>query len=59
MEEGLSGYKEYKEFSDLFENDLYADIDLKACAEKRISEGGTSISSVEKQIELVKAQLKI
>ena len=46
---------EYKEFSELFENDLYADIDIAACAEKRISAGGTSVKSVENQIEYVKS----
>ena len=44
----------YREFSDLFENDLYADIDLLTCVEKRISEGGTSQASVEAQIAYVK-----
>ena len=47
----------YKEYSDLFDDDLYNEIDLTTCVEKRISEGGTSIQSVEKQIEYVKAQL--
>ena len=49
---------EYKEFSELFENDLYADIDIAACAEKRISVGGTSVKSVENQIEYVKSIMK-
>ncbi|MBQ6718891.1 MAG: argininosuccinate lyase [Oscillospiraceae bacterium] len=44
----------YREFSDLFENDLYADIDMLTCVEKRISEGGTSQASVEAQIAYVK-----
>ena len=44
----------YKAFDELFENDLYADIDLRTCAEKRTSEGGTSVSSVEKQLEFIK-----
>ncbi len=48
---------EYKSFCDLIEEDLYKDIDLTACAEKRISEGGTSVKSVEKQIEFVKGKL--
>ena len=48
---------EYKEFSDLFENDLYQDIDLLTCVEKRISEGGTSVASVEAQIAYVKEQI--
>ncbi len=50
--------EEYKSFSDLIEEDLFAEIDLVACAEKRTSEGGTSVKSVEKQIEFVKGILK-
>ncbi len=49
---------EYKEFSPIFENDLYGEIDLLTCVEKRISEGGTSPSSVMAQIEFVKEALK-
>ena len=48
---------EYKEFSDLFEADLYQEIDLLTCVEKRISEGGTSVASVEAQIAYVKSML--
>lgn len=47
----------YREYSTLFEQDLYQDIDLAVCVEKRISEGGTSLASVEKQIAYVKEQL--
>ena len=47
----------YKEYSDLFENDLYQDIDLLTCVEKRISEGGTSVASVEAQIAFVKDKM--
>jgi argininosuccinate lyase len=47
----------YKEYSDLFDTDLYADIDLVTCVEKRISEGGTSTASVRKQITFVKEAL--
>ena len=47
----------YKTFSDLFDADLYADIDLVTCVEKRISEGGTSVASVKKQIAYVKQNL--
>ena len=47
----------YREYSDLFENDLYQDIDLLTCVEKRISEGGTSVASVEAQIAFVKEHL--
>ena len=49
---------EYKKFSDLFEGDLYSEIDLKNCVEKRISAGGTSVSSVESQISAVRNKLK-
>ena len=45
---------EYKEFSELFEEDLYKEIDLLTCVEKRISKGGTGIKSVEEQINYVK-----
>ena len=48
---------EYKAFSELFEEDLYNDIDLLTCVEKRISEGGTSVASVEAQIVYVKEHL--
>ncbi len=49
--------KEYKEFSELFREDLYGEISLTACVEKRISKGGTSFSSVENQINYVRACL--
>ena len=49
--------EEYKEFSDLFEADLYQEIDLLTCVEKRISEGGTSVASVEAQIAYVKERI--
>ena len=47
----------YKEYSDLFDTDLYADIDLVTCVEKRISEGGTSTASVKKQINYIKNKI--
>ncbi len=47
----------YKEYSELFENDLYHEISLETCVKKRSSEGGTSQASVEKQITLVKEYL--
>ena len=49
--------EEYKEYSDLFEADLYQDIDLLTCVEKRISEGGTSVASVEAQIAYAKERI--
>ena len=47
----------YKQYSDLFDEDLYQDIDLLTCVQKRISEGGTSVQSVEAQIAYVKERL--
>ena len=47
----------YKQYSDLFAEDLYQDIDLLTCVQKRISEGGTSVQSVEAQIAYVKEQM--
>ena len=48
----------YKEYSPLFQEDLYEEIDLVNCVEKRISEGGTSVASVKAQIAYVKEVLK-
>ena len=50
--------QEYKKHSDLFDNDLYSEISLETCVNKRISEGGPSLKSVEKQIEFVRESLK-
>ena len=47
----------YKEYSDLFEQDLYGDIDLYTCVNKRNSVGGTSVQSIENQIKYVKERL--
>ena len=47
----------YKTYSDLFDTDLYNEIDLMTCVEKRISEGGTSVASVEAQILYVREML--
>ena len=44
----------YKSYSPLFDQDLYPEIDLKTCVEKRISQGGTSVASVKAQITYVK-----
>ncbi len=49
----------YKKHSDLFEEDVFEAVDLKVCAEKRISEGGTSVASVEKQIAQVREYLEL
>ena len=50
--------EEYRTYSDLFDETIYQAIDLKACMEKRISEGGTSAASVEKQIAAVRSVLR-
>ena len=47
----------YQSYSELFAEDLYQDIDLKTCVEKRISEGGTSQASVDAQIAYVKNKM--
>jgi len=47
----------YKEYSTLFDSDLYEDISLETCVNKRISQGGTCVASVEDQINYVKQQL--
>ena len=49
---------EYKKQSELFDEDLFEEISLKTCVEKRISAGGTGIESVEKQIEYLKDYIK-
>jgi argininosuccinate lyase len=47
----------YKQQSDLFEADVYEAISLRTCVEKRISEGGPTPASVEKQIEYALGKL--
>ena len=47
----------YREYSELFDEELYGEIDLANCVEKRISEGGTSQASVAAQIAYVKEEL--
>ena len=49
--------EEYLKFSDLFEADLYQEIDLLNCVQKRISKGGTCVASVEQQLQYVKSKL--
>ncbi len=45
--------EKYREYSELFENDLYNEISLETCVNKRISAGGTGPDSVNKQIEYI------
>ena len=49
--------EEYQKFSDLFEADLYPELDLLNCVQKRISKGGTCVASVEQQLQYVKSKL--
>ena len=44
---------DYRKHSELFEDDLYNEISLETCVEKRISAGGTGKASVEKQIAYI------
>ncbi|MBR0442869.1 MAG: argininosuccinate lyase [Clostridia bacterium] len=48
---------EYRAYSELFDEDIFNEIDLNTCVEKRISEGGTSLRSVEAQIAYVREKL--
>ncbi|MBO5904480.1 MAG: argininosuccinate lyase, partial [Clostridia bacterium] len=50
--------EELKMFSDLFDDSVFQAISLETCVSKRISKGGTSVSSVEAQLAYVKEQLK-
>ena len=49
--------EEYKSFDAMFEADLYKDISLETCVNKRISKGGTGKQSVLEQIERIKKEL--
>lgn len=46
--------EEFKEFSPIFDSDVYNEIDMKTCLNKRTSYGGPAKESVLKQIALVK-----
>ncbi len=48
----------YRSQSELFDTDLYGEIDLAACVNKRRSAGGTSVSSVETQLAEIKEKIK-
>jgi len=49
--------EEYKQFSDVFDDKVFDAIDLVNCVNRRISKGGTSVSSVESQIQAVRNAL--
>ena len=46
--------KEYKDFSDLVEKDVFDAVNLENCVSRRKSEGGTSVASVLKQVSEVR-----
>jgi argininosuccinate lyase len=48
----------YRTYSELFDETLYDVIDLEACVNRRVSEGGTSRESVRAQIVYVKERLE-
>ncbi len=50
--------EDYKKHSELICEDVYNEISLETCVEKRISVGGTGLSSIEQQIEFVESELK-
>ncbi len=49
---------EYKKKSSVFEQDLYEEISLETCVKKRTSEGGTAVSSVEKQLQSIREKVE-
>ena len=51
--------EEYKKISPVFDEDLYEEISLQTCVNKRTSEGGTGLASVEKQITLAREKIKL
>ncbi len=48
---------EYRQFSELFDEQLYDAVNLENCVKRRISEGGTSVESVERQIKFVREKI--
>lgn len=51
-------FEVYEQFSPVFEKDVYEAISLETCVSKRISQGGTSVESVETQIQAMNAWLE-
>ena len=50
-------FADYKTYSDRFEEDVFDAIDMDNCVNRRISYGGTGVTSVEKQIEFVRERI--
>ena len=48
---------EFKEYSEVFEEDIFDAINLENCTFRRNSQGGTAVESVEAQIKSVRAKL--
>jgi argininosuccinate lyase len=48
----------YREYSELFSEDLFDEISLESCVAKRTSEGGTSPDSVRAQVAYIRGFLK-
>lgn len=49
--------EKYKEYSELFDDDIYKAVNLEECVNKRMSFGGTGVKSVENQISVVRAKI--
>ncbi len=49
---------EYKKHSEIFDEELYCEISLETCVNKRISKGGTGPESVESQIKYLEEIIK-
>ncbi len=49
--------KEFKEYSEVFEEDIFDAINLENCTFRRNSQGGTAVESVEAQIKSVREKL--
>ena len=49
---------DYKKYSSLFDADLFAEISVANCVNKRTSYGGTALSSVEHEITVLREKLK-
>ena len=49
---------DYKQFSDLIDEDIYEVVDLLTCVRRRTSEGGTSPASVRAQVAAAREVLK-
>ena len=50
--------EQYKKYSELFDKDIYAAVDLEACVSKRCSDGGPSQKSVKTQLDYIDKFIK-